>query len=128
MSKYPDNVVFNYEEKKFDANTKEYPTSSSSPNFSVEVIDKSLPHECKNHFETQLKELQDKYQKIKREYEWTELIYKSDYRFKPDVGSTYHLYKKDGKTNFLSLVEPESWEKVHLGSFKLLSLGKWVKV
>ena len=69
-----------------------------------------------------------KYQKIKREYEWTELIYKSDYRFKPDVGSTYHLYKKDGKTNFLSLVEPESWEKVYLGSFKLLSFGKWVKV
>ena len=37
MSKYPDNVVFDYEEKKFDANIKEYPTSSSSPNFSVEV-------------------------------------------------------------------------------------------
>ena len=92
------------------------------------MIDKNLPHECKNYFETQLKELQNKYQQIKEEYEWTELIYKSDYRFKPDIGSTYHLYKKDNNTNFLSLVEPKSWKKTHLGSFKLLSFGKWQKI
>ena len=128
MSKYPDNIVFDYEKNEYNAYKKEYPTTSSAPNFSVDLIDKNLPHECKSYFETQLKELQNKYEKIKREYEWTELIYKSDYRFKPDVGSTYHLYKKDNNTNFLSLVDPESWEKTHLGSFKLLSFGKWQKV
>mgnify|MGYP001396419783 FL=1 len=128
MSKYPDNIVFDYEKKEYNAYKKEYPTTSSAPNFSVDLIDKNLPHECKSYFETQLKELQNKYEKIKREYEWTELIYKSDYRFKPDIGSTYHLYKKDNNTNFLSLVEPESWQKTHLGSFKLLSFGKWQKI
>tara|TARA_B100001758_G_C18303880_1_gene553966 strand:- start:93 stop:479 length:387 start_codon:yes stop_codon:yes gene_type:complete len=128
MSKYPDNIVFDYEKKEYNAYKKEYPTTSSAPNFSVDLIDKNLPHECKSYFETQLKELQNKYEKIKREYEWTELIYKSDYRFKPDIGSTYHLYKKDNNTNFLSLVDPESWEKTHLGSFKLLSFGKWQKI
>ena len=81
--------------------------------------------ECIKHFETQLKELQDKYNKIREEYKWTELIYKADYRFKTDVGSTYHLYKKDNDTNFLSIVEPENWDKEFLGSFKLLSFGKW---
>ena len=128
MSKYPDNIVFDYEKNEYNAYKKEYPTTSSAPNFSVDLINKNLPHECKNYFETQLKELQNKYEKIKREYEWTELIYKSDYRFKPDIGSTYHLYKKDNNTNFLSLVEPESWGKTHLGSFKLLSFGKWQKI
>ena len=113
MNKYPDNVVFNYDDNEFDSYKKEYPTSTTSQNFSIELIDKSLPHECIKHFETQLKELQEKYNKIKEEYEWTELIYKADYRFKPDVGSTYHLYKKDNDTNFLSIVEPVLTSKTY---------------
>ena len=128
MSKYPDNIVFNYEDKEFDAYKKEYPTSTTSQKFSIDVIDKSLPHECIKHFETQIKELQQTYKKIKEEYEWTELIYKSDYRFKPDVGSIYHLYQNKDKTNFLSIIEPDCWNQNYIGSFKLLSFGKWKKV
>ena len=128
MSKYPDNIVFNYENNEFDAYKKEYPTSTTSQKFSIDVIDKSLPHECIKHFETQIKELQQTYKKIKEEYEWTELIYKSDYRFKPDVGSIYHLYQKKDKTNFLSIIGPDSWNQNYIGSFRLLSFGKWKKV
>jgi hypothetical protein len=128
MSKYPDNIVFDYEKKEYNAYKKEYPTTSSAPNFSVDLIDKNLPHECKNYFETQLKELQSRYQQIKEEYEWTELIYNASYRFKPDIGSTYHLYQKNEKNNFLSLIEPENWKAKYLGSFKLLSYGKWIKI
>jgi hypothetical protein len=128
MSKYPDNIVFDYEKKEYNAYKKEYPTTSSAPNFSVDLIDKNLPHECKNYFETQLKELQSRYQQIKEEYEWTELIYNASYRFKPDIGSTYHLYQKNEDINFLSLIEPENWQAKYLGSFKLLSYGKWIKI
>jgi hypothetical protein len=32
MKKYPDNIVFNYEEESFDALKKDYPTSKYSPN------------------------------------------------------------------------------------------------
>jgi len=128
MSKYPDNIVFDYKKNEYNAYKKEYPTTSSAPKFSVDLIDKTLPHECKNYFETQLKELQNKYQEIKEEYEWTELIYKANYRFKPDIGATYHLYKKSENSNFLSLIEPENWKAEYLGSFKLLSYGKWVKI
>ena len=102
MSKYPDNIVFNYDKKEFDAFSKEYPTNSSAPNF--------------NHL------------KIREEYHWTELIYNSDYKFKPDIGSTYHLYKKSEDKNFLSIIEPEKWNAKHIGSFTLLSYGKWVKI
>ena len=128
MSKYPDNIVFDYEKNEYNAYKKEYPTTSSAQNFSVDLIDKNLPHECKNYFETQLKELQNRYQQIKEEYEWTELIYNASYRFKPDIGSTYHLYQKNENTNFLSLIEPENWQAKYLGSFKLLSYGKWIKI
>ena len=111
MSKYPDNVVFNYDKKEFDAFSKEY-----------------LPLECQKYFKNQLTELQDNYLKIREEYHWTELIYNSDYKFKPDIGSTYHLYKKSEDKNFLSIIEPEKWNAKHIGSFTLLSYGKWVKI
>ena len=44
MNKYPDNVVFNYDDNEFDSYKKEYPTSTTSQNFSIELIDNSLPH------------------------------------------------------------------------------------
>ena len=40
MNKYPDNIVFNYDENEFDAYKKEYHTTSTSQNFSIELIDK----------------------------------------------------------------------------------------
>ena len=128
MSKYPDNIVFNYDKKQFDAFSKEYPTSSSSPNFNLELIDKNLPHDCQKYFKTQLEELQANYIKIQEEYHWTELIYKADYNFRPDIGSTYYLYERKGSNNFLSIIEPENWGAKHLGSFTLLSYGKWRKI
>jgi len=128
MSKYADNVVFNYDKKEFDAFSKEYPTNSSAPNFNLELIDKNLPLDCQKYFKNQLTELQDNYLKIREEYHWTELIYNSDYKFKPDIGSTYHLYKKSEDKNFLSIIEPEKWNAKHIGSFTLLSYGKWVKI
>jgi len=127
MTKYPDNIVFNYEEKLFDAFKKDYPTTSSSPNFGASTIDKNLPNECKKYFSTQIEELKDQYQKIQEEYGWTELIYKSKYSFKPDIGSIYHLYQADNGENFLSIIEPENWKVKHIGSFLLSSNGRWTK-
>ena len=128
MNKYPDNIIINYDKNQFDAFKKEYPTSLSSPNFNLDLIDKTLPHDCQKYFKNQLEEIQKKYSKIKEEYQWTELIYKADYKFQPDIGSTYHLYEKQDNTNFLSIIEPENWSAKHLGSFTLLSYGKWVKI
>ena len=39
--KYPDNIVFNEESGKFDANTKHYPTTVGSQFFEPIIVDKS---------------------------------------------------------------------------------------
>ena len=39
--KLPDNIVFNYDTEKFDANTKQYPTTISAPSFAPINIDRS---------------------------------------------------------------------------------------
>ena len=127
IMKYPDNIVFNYEEESFDAFKKDYPTTSSSPNFGASIIDKNLPYECKNYFKSKIEELKEQYNKIQEEYNWTELIYKSQYSFKPISGATYHLYQTIEKKNFLSIIEPENWKQKYIGSFMLMSNGMWTK-
>ena len=71
-------------------------------------------------------ELKSEYTKLVEEYEWTSLVYGSRYSFQPIVGGTYHLYKGDDL--FLSLIEPQQWDKEYMGSFKLLTNGKWEKI
>jgi hypothetical protein len=44
------------------------------------------------------------------------------------MGEIYHLYIKDDETMFLSLISPDQWRQKHIGSFKLDSTQKWIKV
>ena len=64
------------------------------------------------------------------EFKWNELVYKSKYTFKPVQGKMYHLYQKndDNKDLFLSLIGPDEWDMLFIGSFKLLSNNKWEKI
>ena len=62
--------------------------------------------------------------------EWNDLVYKSNYSFKPIQGKTYHLYQKDDdkKSLFLSIIGPDEWDMLFIGSFKLMSNNKWEKI
>jgi len=56
-------------------------------------------------------------------------IYEADFRFKPEVGNTYHLYEKEGR-NILSLIGPLEWGRSakfenHIASVKLLGDKTW---
>jgi len=80
-------------------------------------------HEFKDRFERLRKE----YESLLEEYEWNKIIYESDLRFEPVVGEIYHLYQNDGK-KFISLIGPGEWDKEYLGTFKLNSDLKWIKI
>ena len=98
MKKYPDNIVFNYEEESFDAFKKDYPTSTSAPNFGASIIDKNLPYECKNYFKSQIEELKDQYKKIQEEYkDYVDFI-------------TIYEARDSIDTNFLKQVEALNWD------------------
>jgi hypothetical protein len=80
-----------------------------------------------NHeFSERFKKLKEDYDNLLEEWEWNKLIYESDLKFEPIVGEIYHLYKIENRT-FLSLIEPDKWNKPFLGSFKLSPDLKWIK-
>ena len=126
--KYPDNIVYDYELEKFDAHTKPYPTSIGSQGFEPLKVDKSSISTANHYFESRLKELKKEYKKLVQEYNWTKLVYESTYNFQPIVGEVYHMYEKKDKSLWLSLIGPNQWNQPYVGSFRLLTDGKWEKV
>ena len=83
-----------------------------------------------DHFSQRFNEIKKEYSKLIEEYQWNDLVYKSNYSFKPIQGKIYHLYQRDDlkKSLFLSLIGPKEWNMLFIGSFKLLSNNKWEKI
>jgi hypothetical protein len=61
-------------------------------------------------------------------YEWNQLIYNSSFSFKPEKGAVYHLYQRSNQKLFLSIIQPNEWDEIYIGSFRLDSNDKWEKV
>jgi hypothetical protein len=81
-----------------------------------------------NQLKTKFFELKDEYEKLIEELRWNDLVYKSQFSFEPVIGQIYHLYANKQEKLFLSLIGPDEWSQKHLGTFKLNSEQKWVKI
>lgn len=79
-------------------------------------------------FNERFNNLKKEYEKLIDEYRWNELVYKSKFNFEPVIGKTYHLYYSNEGNIFLSLIEPNQWNKEHIGSFIYNHDNKWNKI
>ena len=126
MKEKPDNVIYNYKTKEYDAYKRSYPTSFNSKNFNLDKIEK-FESETQHYFKSKLFEIKKDYDLLIKEVEWTETIHNSKYPFTPIVGKIYYLYK--GKEcNFLSIISPKEWNAIPLGKYKLNSNNTWTKL
>jgi len=130
MKKKPDNVVWN-EEEGYNANILPYASNVGAPAIKMDDIGGwknqqvvKVNHQIKTRFE----ELKEEYNKLVDEFNWNQLIYNSKYSFLPIIGQTYHLYLNKEEKPFLSLIGPNEWNQQFIGSFKLDSTEKWLKV
>ena len=78
-----------------------------------------------HYFSSRYDEIKKDYLKLMEEYEWNTLVYNAEFRFKPVMGKIYFLYQKDDGKLFLSLIEPDEWDKIFIGAFKLISDNRW---
>ena len=126
--KRPDNVVFNDDTGKYDANTKNYPTTIGSQKFEITKVDKSDAIKAEKYFNNRLEELKKEQDELVNEHEATSLIYSLNYTFQPTFGEIYHIYIDRNGYKFLSIIKPNEWDKEYVGSYKLNSNGVWEKV
>jgi hypothetical protein len=128
--KKPDLVVWS-EEKGYYAGSLTYGSNLGAPAIKLDDVGgwkKNQANTLNQHFTKRYDELKAEFEKLVDEVNWNEIVYKSEYSFIPVVGQIYHLYIRDNDTMFLSLIEPTSWNKKHIGSFQLDSNQKWTKV
>jgi len=78
-------------------------------------------------FDTRFDELKKLYDELSEEIQLNNLIYSSEIRFKPVVGNSYYLYRKNGN-HFLSLIAPWEWKQDFVVGVKLNHNGKWIKI
>lgn len=120
MKTKPDNVVTN-------PATMRYPTNVGAPAFTVpDVLGKSKERgiTATHQLETKFLQLQEEYFKLVAVAEDTEMVYNARCNFIPVVGRIYHLYAgADGM--FLSLIAPNQWDQINIGSYKLSSEQTW---
>ena len=128
--KKPDLVVWS-EERGYYPRELTYGSNLGAPAIKLENVDGwkvSQAHEANKVFNSKFEELKEEFNKVLEEVYWNDIIYSSQYSFIPIIGETYHLYKRNDNSNFLSIIEPSSWKTEHIGSFKLNSNKKWEKI
>ncbi len=73
----------------------------------------------------QLEEMRRSYERVIDAFNWNKVVYESRFQFEPVIGDTYHLYRDD-RGFFLSMIEPHSWGKKFVGSFRLGPDCRWI--
>lgn len=126
-----DKVPFDPETGKFYKHLLEYASEVGSIKFEVQDVSlwkRGEVEKVKSLFQQDLKEIDQKIQKLMSEIALNDMIYSAKMNFEPVVGHTYHLYENSSGEKFLSLIEPELWKMTYFGSYKLTSDKKWVSV
>ncbi|MDH4404209.1 MAG: DUF2452 domain-containing protein [Flavobacterium sp.] len=126
----PDNVVFS-DEKGYNASLLSYPTNVGAPVIHIDNLVSWKSRGISNvnkQFENKFNELKVQYENLMKEFENNELVYNANFSFEPVIGETYHLFRGDDGSNFLSLISPAEWNKEHLGTYQLNSDKKWIVI
>lgn len=129
-SKKPDNVVYS-EEEGYYASKLPYATNVGAPVIKPDDVDfwkHRGVNKVNKQLETKFNELKEEYHKLVDEYRWNELVYTSKFSFEPVIGEVYHLYVGSDGGVFLSMINPNEWNRECVGSFQLGSDQKWIKV
>lgn len=129
--KKPDLVAWD-EERGYYSRELTYGSNIGAPKISLENTDswrRAKVLDVNTQFKVRYEELRAKAAELMDEYNWNDLIYtRVSYNFQPIIGHLYHLYSRPDDTLFLSIIEPSSWKMNYVGSFKLDSSNKWIKV
>jgi len=87
------------------------------PNEMGAILSKSA-EAMNEQVEMQKKQILEQVELLKKQYAELEerrivslLVYRASIGFKPDAGFTYHMYKREDNSLFVSLIAPHEWNK-----------------
>ncbi len=128
--KKPDLVVWS-EEKGYYSKELTYGSNIGAPVIQLDDVGgwKRIQAQNANKiFTKKYEEIKDEFKRLVDEVSWNEFVYSATYNFLPVIGETYYLYEKNDGSPFLSLIAPTEWNMKFLGSTRLESNNKWIKL
>lgn len=129
--KKPDQVVYNEEEKRYDAALKPYATDMAAPVITIPdtvAWKNANVHKVNKQVKAKYDELKAQYDVLMEEFEYNNLIYNAKFTFEPIVGEVYHLYRNRKEEPFLSIIAPAECSFDHLGTFRLNADKIWQRL
>ena len=126
--KRPDLVVFDEDKQRFDAAFRPYATNVGAPQIKLPnngSWKNSQIYKANKHLKAKYEALKAEYDALLKILEYNELVTASKFTFEPLIGEVYHLYNNTKEQPFLSIIEPDSCDFQHLGSFRLTSDYLW---
>jgi len=128
--KKPDLVVWS-EEKGYYSKELTYGSNIGAPVIQLDDVGgwKRIQAQNANKiFTKKYEEIKDEFKRLVDEVSWNEFVYSATYNFLPVIGETYYLYEKNDGSPFLSLIAPTEWNMKFIGSTRLESNNKWIKL
>ena len=128
--KKPDLVVWD-EERGYYQRELTYGSNSGAPAIKLEDVGgwkQTQAQRANKVFTKKYDEIKEEFVNLIDEVKWNEFIYSATYNFIPVLGETYYVYEKKDGSIFLSLISPNEWNMKCLGSTKLDSNNKWIKL
>lgn len=129
--KRPDLVVFDEEKQRYDAAFRPYGTNVGAPQIKLPnngSWKNSQIYKANKHLKAKYEAIKAEYEALLKVMKYNELVTASKFTFEPLIGEVYHLYNNANEEPFLSIIDPESCNFQHLGSFRLTSDYLWEKV
>ena len=88
-------------------------------------------HSTNKYFEEKFNEIKKQAKELSDEFKWNEVIFNAEMRFRPVMGKSYYLYKKQNQTFYLTLFAPH--EKIggdegYQGTFRLNYDNRWEQI
>lgn len=130
-NKKPDMVVYDEDKGEYNAAFLPYATSFSAPQITAPnngTWKNSQIYKANKHLRAKYESLKKEYDALMQVLEYNELITSSKFSFEPLIGEIYHLYNNEKSQPFLSIINPDTCNFEHLGSFRLNSDYLWEKV
>ncbi len=126
-------MISNMDDEKKNPNALTYGITPSAP-ASIKPVDIEkwkavVSPTFKHYFTERYNELVKEYEELVRDYQINQMLYESSIGFKPIIGETYYLYKKENGTAFISIVSPDQafWGG-YVGAFKFNAQYAWEEV
>lgn len=128
----PDNIAFNDDTQQYNGHSLPYSSNLSAPKITTESVSNwqnSSISKFNHIFSDKVEGIKKQYNKLIKEFETNDLLYKTKMNFEPIIGEIYHLYSDGSETgSFLSIIPPANWNKEFKGSYKLNHDKVWESI